>query len=206
MTNTDEEHDAGPDNPFDAERLSGPPVISAIPKGMSTRPRLPKALVLSGWLTKTSSKAAFVRGLGFEVDCPRLPSWRLKAAIRQAQDAHDRLQSDVIIGASRGGAIALAIRDAGPLVLLAPAWRYFGVRPCPDVEGFVIHSPRDRLVPLGHSRELCRRCPGLRLVITGIEHRLNCPAGRQALAMALDDLVGLPPMRSSRSSSPERSG
>lgn len=197
MTSTDDEHDAGPDNPFDVERLAGPPVISAIPDGMPTRTGRPKALVLSGWLTKTSSKAAFVRGLGFEVDCPRLPSWRLKAAIRQAQDAHDRLGSDVIIGASRGGAIALAIPDDRPLVLLAPAWRYFGVRPRLDAEGVVIHSPRDRIVPLGHSRELCRRCPGLRLVITGIEHRLNCPTGRRALATALDDLVGLPPMRPS---------
>ena len=165
-----------------------------MPEGMPTRPHRPKALVLSGWLTKTSSKAAFVRGLGFEVACPRLPAWRLGAAMRQAQDAHDRLLSDVIIGASRGGAIALAIPDDRPLVLLAPAWRYFGIRPRPDAEGVVIHSPRDRLVPLGHSRELCRRCPGLRLVVTGAEHRLNCPAGRRALAAALDDLVGLPPM------------
>jgi pimeloyl-ACP methyl ester carboxylesterase len=100
----------------------------------------------------------------------------------------------VIIGASRGGALALAIPDDRPLVLLAPAWRYFGVRPRIDAEGVVIHSPRDRIVPLGHSRELCRRCPGLRLVITGAEHRLNCPAGRGALARALDDVVGLPPL------------
>jgi len=170
-------------------------VVSPIPEEMATCPRRPKALVLSGWMTKTSRKAAFVRGLGFEVECPRLPSWRLRPAIRQAQDAHERLQSDVIIGASRGGAIALAVQDDRPLVLLAPAWRYFGVRPRPDVQGVVIHSPRDRLVPLGHSRELCRRCPGLRLVVTGAEHRLNCPAGRGALARALDDLVGLPPMR-----------
>ena len=91
MMSTDEEPDAGPDNPFDAKRLAGSPVIAAIPEGMPTRPRRPKALVLSGWLTKTSSKAAFVRGLGFEVECPRLPSWRLGVAIRQARDAHDRL-------------------------------------------------------------------------------------------------------------------
>jgi hypothetical protein len=182
MTSTDEEHDAAPDDRFDAGRLEGPPLISAIPAEMPTRPHRPEALVLSGWLTKTSSKAAFLRDLGFEVNCPRLPSWRLKAAIRLAQDANDRLQFDVIIGASRGGAIAVAIPDDRPLVLLAPAWRYFGVRTRPDAEGVVIHSPRDRIVPLSHSQELCRRCPGLRLVITGIEHRLNCPAGRGALA------------------------
>jgi hypothetical protein len=137
------------------------------------------------------------------VRCPRLRSWILGVSIRQALDAHDRLRSDVIIGASRGGAIALAIPDDRPLVLLAPAWRYFGVRPRPDAEGVVIHSPRDRLVPLGHSRELCRRCPGLRLVVTGEGHRLNCPAGRWAMARALDDLVGLPPMQPPRLSSPE---
>lgn len=202
MMSTDEEHDTGPDNPIEAEGLAGPSVISPLLEEMPTRPRRLKALILSGWMTKTSRKAAFVRGLGYEVDCPRLPSWRLRAAIRLAQDAHARLNSDVIIGASRGGAIALAIPDDRPLVLLAPAWRYFGVRPHPQVEGVVIHSHRDRIVPLGHSRELCRRCPGLRLVITGIEHRLNCPAGRRALATALDDLIGLPPMRPSTESSP----
>jgi hypothetical protein len=205
MIGTNEGHDPGGNMTEDAEELECSPVVSPIPEEMATRPHRPKALVLSGWLTRTSSKAAFVRGLGFEVVCPRLAAWRLGAAMRQAQDAHDRLRSDVIIGVSRGGAIALAIPDDRPLVLLAPAWRYCGVRPRPDVEGVVIHSPRDRLVPLGHSRELCRRCPGLRLVITGAEHRLNCPAGREALAKALDDLVGLPPMRSPRLSSPERS-
>ncbi len=180
----------------DAGEMERPFVIAPLPEETPTC-RRPKALVLSGWMTRTSSKAAFVRGLGLEVECPSLPSWRLKAAIRQAQDAHDRFGSDVIIGMSRGGAIALAIPDDRPLILLAPAWRYFGVRPRPDVEGIVIHSPRDRIIPLGHSRELCRRCPGLRLVITGIDHRLNCPSGRRALAMALGDLVGLPSMRPS---------
>jgi pimeloyl-ACP methyl ester carboxylesterase len=194
MMNTDDEKDCDADNPIDSNGLGATPEISAIPDGMPACPRRVKALVLSGWLTKTSRKAAFVRSLGFEVDCPRLPAWRLKAAIREAQEAHDRFRSDVIIGASRGGALALAIPDARPLVLLAPAWRYFGVRPRIDAQGVVIHSPRDRIVPLGHSRELCRRCPGLRLVITGAEHRLNCPAGRGALASALDDVAGLPPL------------
>jgi hypothetical protein len=205
MMGTNKGHDPEPNITDDAEKSERSPVISPLPEERTTGLGRPKALVLSGWLTKTSSKAAFVRGLGFEVECPRLPSWRLGVAIRQARDAHDRLRSDVIIGASRGGAIALAIPDDRPLVLLAPAWRYFGVRPRPDAEGVVIHSPRDRLVPSGHSRELCRRCPGLRLVVTGAEHRLNCPAGRGALARALDDLVGLPPMRPPRLSSPERS-
>ncbi len=191
---TDEPRDPGDDVPPGAEEWERAAVLSPMLEGGPARPRDPKALVLSGWMTRTSSKAAFVRGLGFEVACPRLPTWRFGAAIRRARDAHDRLRSDVIIGASRGGAIALAIPDDRPLILLAPAWRYFGVRPRPDAEGVVIQSPRDRIVPLGHSRELCRRCPGLRLVVVGAGHRLNCPAGRSALAAALDDLVGLPPM------------
>ena len=190
----DEERDGGPEIPPLAQRSEGSRVISSVSGGTPTRSRRPKALVLSGWLTRTSSKAAFVRGLGFEVACPRLASWRMRSAMRQARDAHDGLRSDVIIGISRGGAIALAIPDDRPLILLAPAWRYFGVRPCPDAVGIVIHSPGDRIVPLGHSRELCRRCPGLRLVIAGAAHRMNCPASRRALAMALEDLVGLPPM------------
>lgn len=159
---------------------------------ITTGARSPRALVLSGWMTKTSSKAGYVRGLGFEVQCPQLPSWRLGAAIRMAREAHVQLGSDVIVGVSRGGAIALAIADDRPLILLAPAWRFFRVRPSPDVRGVVIHSPHDRFIPVDHSRELCRRCPGLRLVVTGAEHRLNCPESRAALRSALDDLIGLP--------------
>ena len=152
----------------------------------------PKAVVPSGWLAGTSSKATFVRNLGFEVDCPRLSPWRLGAAIPEAHESLDRHDLGVIVGASRGGAIALALPGDRPLILLAPAWRYFGISPDRDALGIVIHSPRDRLVPLGHSQELCRRCPGLRLVMTGIDHRLNCCEARRALAMSLDELVGLP--------------
>jgi hypothetical protein len=65
----------------------------------------------------------------------------------------------VIIGASRGGAIALAIPDDRPLVLLAPAWRYFGVRIRPDARGIVIHNPRDRIVPLGQRRNSAGDAP-----------------------------------------------
>ena len=170
----------------------GMETVPTIADRTATGARIPRALVLSGWMTKTSSKAAYIRGLGFEVDCPRLPSWRLRAAIRIAREAHQRLRADVIVGASRGGAIALAIPDDRPLVLLAPAWRIFRVRPNAEARGVVIHSPHDRFIPVDHSRELCRRCPGLRLVIAGAEHRLNCPDGRAALRSALDDLIGLP--------------
>jgi len=101
----------------------------------------------------------------------------------------DEYDPEVIVGSSRGGAVALAIRSDRPLILLAPAWRFFGVRPRQDAAGVVIHSGRDRLVPVGHSRGLCRRCPGLRLVEAGCDHRLNCPASRKALAEAFDGLI-----------------
>lgn len=165
----------------------------------------PRILLLHGLSSRGESKAAFLRRLGCEVLVPPLPGWSFRSAVRVAHDALDDYDPDLIVGSSRGGAVALAIRTERPLVLLAPAWRYYFVRPRQDAQGVVIHSARDRLVPIGHSRELCRRCPGLGLVVEGEDHRLNCPASRRALAEAIDGLFSSTPSILRRGNVPDPS-
>jgi hypothetical protein len=86
-----------------------------------------------------------------------------------------------------------------PLVLLAPAWRFFGVEPrVHTTKAAVIHSPLDRLVPFSDSVKLARLNPGVRLVAAGEGHRLNAADARRALWDALDGLgvgptVGIQP-------------
>ncbi len=119
---------------------------------------------------------------------PRLSDWSFRSAVRTAHDACDEFEPDVIVGSSRGGAVAMARSDV-PLVLLAPAWRWCGVEPRVSApKAVVIHSPSDRWVRFDDSRELRRRNPHVRLIAAGDGHRLNDPTARAALAEVLDDL------------------
>jgi hypothetical protein len=81
----------------------------------------------------------------------------------------------VVVGYSRGGAVALALATVEtPLVLLAPAWRACGISPRPGQRLIVLHSAGDDLVPLEDSRELLRLCglPDASLVVVGEDHTM----------------------------------
>ena len=107
---------------------------------------------------------------------------RIYAAwVSEAQAAYDALQPDIIVGSSRGGSVAMTIRvdDQIPLVLLAPAYRWFGwiggktSTDHPIVT--VVHSRHDERIPFADSEKLCRKCPQVKLVAAGIDHTLNSP-------------------------------
>jgi len=149
-----------------------------------------KALFLHGMSSTGSRKTWFLRSLGFDVLTPRMSDWSLRSAVRTARAACDEFEPDVIVGSSRGGAVAMALVPSGvPLVLLAPAWRWCGVPPRVSApQAVVIHSPSDRWVRLDDSVELCRQNPHVRLIAAGDGHRLNDPAARAVLADVLNDL------------------
>ena len=146
----------------------------------------PRVLLLPGWFSDGSRKAADLRALGYDVVCPRLSDWSFDRAVRAARAAHDAVRPDVVVGASRGGAAALALGVGTPLVLLAPAWRWWGVRPrVAAPAAVVLHARHDRLVPFADSVNLCDSNPGVRLVAVGDDHRLNDPAARVGLRPAV---------------------
>ena len=84
-----------------------------------------KILFLHGWQsTPGGLKPTYLRDHGHEALNPALPDDDFDAAVRIAQAAYDQGQPDVVVGSSRGGAVAMNI-DSGdtPLVLLCPAWK-----------------------------------------------------------------------------------
>jgi hypothetical protein len=151
---------------------------------------LGKVLFLHGLSSDGGRKSAYIQSLGYDVLTPRLSDWWFRSAVRTAHDAYDEFQPDVIVGSSRGGAVAMALaRSDVPLVLLAPAWRWCGVEPALRAEAIIIiHSKYDKMVSVFDSRELCRRNPTARLLEVGTDHRLNDEEAGAVLADVLEEL------------------
>src|SRR5436190_4432599 len=84
-----------------------------------------KVLFLHGWRSVPGGvKPTFLRQHGHDVLNPALPDEAFGEAVRLAQAEVDRHRPDVIVGSSRGGAVAMNL-EAGaiPLLLLCPAWK-----------------------------------------------------------------------------------
>ncbi len=148
-----------------------------------------KALFLHGLSSDGSMKTGFIRSLGYDVMVPKLSDWSFKRALQSAQDALDQFDPNVIVGSSRGGAVAMSIEADTPLVLLAPAWRICGVKPELRTTSVVIHCPWDNMVSIFDSRELCERNRDSQLIEVGEDHRLNDDAARCALTAALASVL-----------------
>jgi len=91
-----------------------------------------KVLFLHGWTSVPGGvKPTYLGRHGHGVLNPALPDEDFAEAVRIAQEIHDRERADVVVGSSRGGAVAMNVdaRDAR-LVLLCPAWKR-GDRPAP---------------------------------------------------------------------------
>jgi len=144
-----------------------------------------RVLFLHGWFSDGGTKTMFMRSLGYNVTTPRLSDWSFSKAVVQAQAAYDEFRPDVIVGSSRGGAVAMNM-DSGdtPMILLAPAWKRWGKAAAVKKNAVVIHSPHDDVVPFEDSVELCCKS-GARLIAAGEDHRLNDRRAMDALANLL---------------------
>ena len=64
---------------------------------------------------------------GHDVINPALPAEDFEESVRIAQQAFDLGHPDVVVGSSRGGAVAMNLSTGKvPLVLIAPAWKRWG--------------------------------------------------------------------------------
>ena len=149
-------------------------------------------LFLHGWSVNgsTSTKAMFLRSLGYDVTAPELSDVSFWRAVHQAQSVYEDLRPDVLVGSSRGAAVAmnLDMKDRSvPMVLLSPAWKTWGNAKsiCNGTSCIIIHSPNDDLVPFSDTLELSLNSPGVAVIPAGIDHRLNCPDAQRALKNAL---------------------
>ncbi len=135
-----------------------------------------KTLFLHGWhSTPGGLKPTYLKSRGHEVLNPALPDDDFDAAVRIAQTEFDQQHPDVVVGSSRGGAVAVNINcGSTPLVLLCPAWKRWGTATTVKAGTVILHSPADDVVPFVDSEELLRNSnlPSDSLIAVGTEHRL----------------------------------
>jgi hypothetical protein len=109
-------------------------------------------------------------------------------AIRIAQDEFHKHQPEVVVGSSRGGAVAMNI-DSGnaKLVLLCPAWKRFGT--ATTTKPGTLHSRADEVIPFADSEELVTisGLPKSALVEVGSDHRLADPEPLAAMLWAAEN-------------------
>ena len=151
-----------------------------------------KVLFLHGWTSVPGGvKPTFLREHGHEVLNPALPDEDFEEAVRIAQAEYDEHHPDVVVGSSRGGAVAMNI-DSGdtPLVLLCPAWKKWGTATTVKNSTTILHSRKDDVVPFEDSEELVRSSdlPESALIEVGTDHRLADPEPLNAMLEACERL------------------
>ena len=149
-----------------------------------------KILFLHGWTSKPGGlKPTYLKDHGHEVLNPALPDDDLDAAVRIAQAEFDRGKPDVVVGSSRGGAVAVNIvSGTTPLVLLCPAWKRWGTATAVKPNTIILHSPADETIPFADRQELLRnsRLPESALIIVGNDHRLADEESLTAMLEAVE--------------------
>ena len=153
-----------------------------------------RILFLHGYAARPGGfKSQFLESQGFTVDNPGLPDDDFERSIEIAQAAFDARRPDVVVGSSRGGAVAMNLNLQGvPLVLIAPAWRRWGQATRVPRRTTILHSAADELIPLADSRELAAasQLDAASLVVVGEEHRMNDERALAALAAAIHRAAG----------------
>ena len=135
-----------------------------------------KILFLHGWNSVVGGvKPTYLGTHGHEVVNPALPHEDFAGAVRIAQTAFDQHRPQVVVGSSRGGAVAMNIDSGGArLVLLCPAWKKYGAARTVKPGTVVLHSRADDVVPFADSEELVGSSglPAGALIEVGSDHRL----------------------------------
>ena len=146
-----------------------------------------KILFLHGWHSVPGGvKPTYLKEHGHEVINPALDDDDFAAAVRVAQDAFDQHQPQVVVGSSRGGAVAMNINSGdAKLVLLCPAWKNWGTVKTVRPGTVILHSRADDVIPFADSEELAK-VSGAKLIETGSDHRLACPEPLEAMLRACE--------------------
>lgn len=151
-----------------------------------------KILFLHGWQSVPGGvKPTYLAQHGHQVINPKLPDDDFLMALEIAQADFDKHQPQVVVGSSRGGAVAMNI-DSGQarLVLLCPAWKKYGTATTVRENTVILHSRADDVVPYADSEELVRNSglPSYSLIEVGHDHRLADP---DSLEMMLGILLSI---------------
>jgi len=117
-----------------------------------------KILFLHGWHSIPGGvKPTYLIQHGHTVINPALDDDDFAAALRTAQAEFDTHQPDVIVGSSRGGALAINIDSKNtPLLLLCPAWKSWGTVRKLKLNSVILHSREDEVIPFADRVQLRR--------------------------------------------------
>jgi hypothetical protein len=143
--------------------------------------------------TSGGLKPTYLKDHGHTVLNPHLPDDDFDAAVRIAQAEYDKHKPDVVVGSSRGGAVAMNINSkTTPLVLLCPAWKTWGTAKTVKPNTIILHSPVDETIPFADSQELLRNSglPQSALIVVGTDHRLADPEPLEAMLDAVERAGG----------------
>lgn len=144
-------------------------------------------LFLHGWQSVPGGvKPTYLKDHGHVVLNPALPDDDFTAALAIAQAEFDKHQPNVIVGSSRGGALAMNLKTGDtPLVLLCPAWKKYGTANTIRDNCTILHSRADDVIPFADSEELVGNSglPVYTLIETGNDHRL---ADQESLEIMLE--------------------
>lgn len=148
-----------------------------------------RILFLHGWHSVPGGvKPTYLKEHGHEVINPALDDHDFAAAVRTAQAEFDRHKPQVVVGSSRGGAIAMNINSGdAKLVLLCPAWKNWGTFTTVKPDTVILHSRADVVIPFADSEELARNSDA-KLIEVGRDHRLADPEPLSVMLWACEVL------------------
>lgn len=131
-------------------------------------------------------KPTYLKSHGHEVINPALHDDDFTAAVTTAQAEFDKHQPNVVVGSSRGGAVAMNINSGdAKLVLLCPAWKNWGTVKTVKPGTVILHSRADDVIPFADSEELARSS-GATLIEVETDHRLADPEPLEAMLKAYE--------------------
>ena len=139
--------------------------------------------------TAGGKKPTYLASHGHEVLNPAMPDEDFDEAVRIAQAELDQHQPDIIVGSSRGGAVAINIESKDtPLVLLCPAWKKWGTATTVKPNTIILHSRQDDVIPFADSEELITNSglPESALIEVGNDHRLADPEPLEKMLAAVE--------------------
>jgi len=151
-----------------------------------------RILFLHGWHSVVGGvKPTYLKNAGHEVINPALDDDDFERAVNTAQIEFDRHKPDVVVGSSRGGAVAVNIASGDtPLVLLCPAWKNWGKATKLKQNSEILHSRLDDTIPFSDSEELVTNSglPPETLIEVGNDHRLATKEPLRAMLVACERL------------------
>jgi len=144
-----------------------------------------KILFLHGWHSVPGGvKPSYLIQHGLEVINPKLDDDDFDLALQSAQELFDLHQPDVVVGSSRGGAVAMnLLPHDSKIVLLCPAWKKWGHSHHVKPNTIILHSRLDDVVPFQDSVDLARESQAT-LLDVGHDHRLADPQTLEVLLWA----------------------